>query len=513
MHAIRSIPLLAIACTLACSGDDPFDEPLERLAPVGTNAGIVIMDLTHDEAVFVTPTADRLNVERLAVGTEQSRARWAVALLDGTGILVLTAPETDKDEDVEEELHLLGQDGELVRSWEVHAPFTHVALSPDLARAVLYFGGDSGTGALQNANQVAIVDLARDDARLLTLDGFGGQVRTIEFPGARTPGQPGLVDVGGRARDIVAFLAQGEVVLLDAADPAADQVAVRFGDAAFEPVSSMLRPPNEMFDAPALFVRGTGLDVAMLTLVDKPDETTGVSGFSTQVSLIPIGAQTTDFGTFDGEAAPYLLSVGGSDLVFTDIRTQQSFRVGLEAPATHLRQRDHETPLGPVRQAIAWTDQGAAIHTLELDGVEDTLGRAPRHLGIETGIEDLVTLDNDRVLVGSGNNLYVVDISREQVTPLVSAVPYDPRASALVGDQLLLGTAGQDRLSTVDLSTLDPESMVLDAPIESFHHLPASGQALVVHPDSAGFITIADAESPSRGTSFTTWGVLLEGVL
>lgn len=504
---MRKLVLLAYIAGAAACEENPFDGPLEVLPPVGTEVGVVWIDATHREAVFVTPDDD-VAIERVAVGDDDVRVAWRVPTRDGTGVLVMTVPDSDKNEDAEERLHLLQQNGSVARTWDVQAPFTSVALGPDLRSAVLYFGLDGGTDALHNANQVAFLDLGTDEMRGLTLNGFGGQIRDVQFPGQGAP-----VDVGGRLRDIVAFLAESEVVLVDAADPTADQVAVRFGDAAFQPIGSMLRTGDAMFGDAALFVRGTGADVAMLTLVDKPDEMTGTPGFSTQISLIPVPSGASDFIAYNGEAAPYLLTVGGSVLAFTDIRTQQGFTIGLGDTASHLRLRQHETPLGPVTMAIAWEDGGTAIHTLELDGVEHTLGRTPRRLSIETGIETLILLDNDRALVGSGLTLYVVDFPLEQVTPLRSAVPYDAQASALHGDLLLLGTAGQDRVSTVDLRTLDPESVVLDDPIASFHYLRGTGRAVVVHPDTSGHITVIDGDEPSRKSSVSHWGVLFEGEL
>jgi hypothetical protein len=109
--------------------------------------------------------------------------------------------------------------------------------------------------------------------------------------------------------------------------------------------------------------------------------------------------------------------------------------------------------------------------------------------------------------------LYVVDLDEEQVTPLTSAVPFDPRSSVLRGDTLLLGTPGQQWVSTVDLLTLNPESMLLDHSIHSFHELPDSSLAMVVHEEELGMATIIDTTAPSRSSSHTVWGFLAEGVL
>jgi hypothetical protein len=226
-----------------------------------------------------------------------------------------------------------------------------------------------------------------------------------------------------------------------------------------------------------------------------------------------VGAQPNDMSAYDSGEAPYLVTVAGSAFVFTDIRTQQSFSVGTGEPVAQLFMRDAQTAAGTIRQAVAWAPGGYALHALDLDDIEDTIGRTPEPLAIETGIQDLVVLDNDRVLVSSGLSLYVVDLPLSQVTPLSAMSPYDARSSALEGNQLLLGTPGQTWVSTVDLLTLNPESMVLDDPIGSFHYLPDAGKVVLVHGDPVGHLTVADAQSPSRATSYVAWGYLLQGLL
>ncbi|MCA9652851.1 MAG: hypothetical protein KC501_23230 [Myxococcales bacterium] len=515
-RSIANLGSLLGLALVACAPDDPFEDLLDTRLPVATQDALAYVDDGHHQAVFVVPGDDHVGLVRRTVGDDRTRVLWTRSTLDGDGVLVMTGPASDKEEDVQEQLHWLPSDGDGdERVFDVLAPFTSSNLSPDGRRAVLHFGGGVGSGALQNANQVAIVDLQGGAVRNLTLNGFGGRLQTVDFPVPEGEVGPTAVDVGGRPLELVAFLAEGEVVLVDAGHDDVDQVAVRFGDAvAFSPVESLLRPGNELFGRPALFLRSDyGSDVAMLTLVDKSDETTGEPGFSAQVSLIPVGNGATDMSSYDGEDAPYLVTVDGSSMVFTDIRTQQSFSVGTGGQANRLFMRDAQVGTSTIRQAVAWAPGGRALYALDLDQVEDTIGRTPRVLNIESGIEDLVVLDNDRVLVSSGLSLYVVDLPLEQVTPLSAMSPYDARSSALDGDRLLLGTPGQTWVSTVDLVTLNPESMVLDDPITSFHYLPGTGKVVLVHSDVVGHLTVADAAAPSRSTSYVAWGYLLDGIL
>ena len=501
---------MMLVLALAGCDRDPYDGPLDIGPPIGTRSSVVWIDQRTQELIAAVPGDERIGVHRVQIGDDETRIAWAVPDRSGQQVLALVVPESERIEGVDDRLVRVAADGDgVIGEIPVRAPFSSIALGPDGNRVVLHFGSGPGTDVLQNANQVALVDLRNDSVRDLTLNGFGGTISSVQFPAPA-----GLVSIGSVQRELIAFLAEGEIVLVDAADPELDQVAVRFtNDVGFEPDATLLRPGNDLYDNAALFLRAsTGGDVAMLTLVDELDDAGALQGFSAQVSLVPVGAGASDFLVHDGEV-PYLVTVSGSTLSFIDIRTQQGFTVALTSGATRLMLRNEATTFGEIPQLVAWQPNGTEIHRLDLDGIADALGRRPETLQIAGGIQDLVRLDNDRVLVGSGMTLYVVDFPRSQVTPLTSMVPYDARSSALQDDRLLLGTPGQSWVSAVDLATLDPESMVLDHPISSFFHLSGKGKLAIVHDDSAGLVTITDASAPSRAKSYATWGIFIDRLL
>jgi len=494
----------------ACDHPDPYDAGLQILPPVTTRDGLVWPDRSRDQLIFALPAGDDLQILHAPAGDQHSDLAWAIASRDRSSVLALTVPASAKEEDVDEQLLRFPADGDgdpVV--YDVHAPFSAAALSPDLRRAILYFGGAGGSEQLHNANQIAIVDLKGEGVQNITLNGFGGVLSSVEFPGQLTEGEPTPILIGGANYDIAAFLAASEVVLMNMDDPQLDQVAVPLGpDIGFTPVRTLLRPGNPLFADPALFVlSSSGHEVGMLSLLPEGDG----AGFTAQISLISVGQSAADFVFHDTATVPYLVTVDASAaaLVFTDIRTQGGFTVPLGAPASRLLLRDSDSG----RQVVAWAEGGAQLSTLELAGIDDSLGRKPAHLKIETGIDSLVQLDNDRLLIASSINLYVVDLPDEQVTPLSAMTPYSASSSALVGERLLLGTAGQSWVSTVDLATLNPESMLLDGAIESFHYLPGPKRIVVTHADSVGHLTVVDPSEPSRKTSRVHWGFLLQGVL
>lgn len=498
-----------------CEYDDPFDVSPMRAGPVSTQDSVVWLDAEAESFLFASPREDRVLMRRVDATLDRTKVAWFQPTLDRSRILAMLVPASERDEDVDERLLIFdGSGADDPVEISVDAPFSTASLSPDNRQAVLHFGDGNGTGVLQNANQAAIVDLLAGTSRQLTLGGFGGRLLSVQFPTASEDGSSTPVTIGTTPRDLIAFIADGEVVLVDAADAAADQVAIRFmPDVALSPTDLLLRRPNEKFPSPVLFLRDdTSADVAMLTLVDKPDPETGIPGFSAQVSLLPVPSAASDFVIHDSDDVPYLVTLGAGGFIFNDIRTQESFPISLEGDqATEMFIRTADTLAGPQPQLVAWARGSNVIHRLDLDGVDEALGRRPERFSITTGIEELVVLDNDRILVGSGQTLYVVDFVTEQVTPLSARAPYDPRASVLAGNSLLLGST--EWISTVDLTTLNPESMLLDDRIESFHYLPGLERIVTVHPDASGFVTVVDATAPTRASSYSQWGLFLESEL
>lgn len=513
--------------TSACNGDDRFIDDARFDDPVATASSLVWIDHESTELLFLTPTQDDATRTRVAGAGEGHRPRWIHPTVDGGRLLVLTTPESDTVTPSSPQLriHSAGGDVEPI-AIDVAAAYSHVTLSPDGRWAVLHFasGGTSLGEEVQNANLVTLVDLQVHGARTFTLDGFGGRLQEVQFPGSSDSSHPPTIRIGARDRALVAFLAEGEIVLVDAADPTANQVAVRFfPDISFSPQATLLRPGNETFPNPALFLRSSSSsDVAMLTLVDVSDPTRGTSGWSAQVSLLPIGRAASDFAALDSDGVPYLVTLDPQalELVFTDIRTQQGFGISLSDRVDRFYLRHRATASGVEPQLVTWaqaqgggSNGGQTIYTLDLTEIDKTAGQRPHGIRLQHAIHDLVRLDDDRALASTASALYVIDFVEDRVTPLSTPTMFDPRRSTIYGDTLLLGTPGQSFVTSVDLATLSPTSIRLDAPIAEFFHLSQAGRVAVLHDDPEGHVTFLDPQVPARSTSTTLWGFLYEGLL
>lgn len=484
---------------------------------MATASSVVQVDETHQEIVFLTPDERDLTVTRQSLESADEVVIWSKPLRDGSGLLVLTGPSDLRKDHVGHKLYRFSRDGQgEPQVFAVEAPFNAVALSPDYRHAVLYFTEGESDSPLHNANLVAIVDLATGTApHSMTLQGFGGRLTSVHFPGQREEGKAAPTMVGDTMRDIVAFLAEGEVILADLDHPDSNQPAVSLGDSVgATPVATLMRPGNALYPEPAVFVRfDGGSDVSMLSLRAKE----GAEGhFTFDQSPLTVGTGTGDMDFYDDGEVPLFIATDRRDgeLVFTDIRTEQSFTVYLGGSVGQLFLRQHDTGSGLVDQAVVWEKSGTTVYTLDLDDIQDAVGRRPTEYRIGGGATGLVKLDNDRVLVGAPNQLIVIDFVRDQITPFTINTAYDDFDAGLQDGTLLLGSQDQPWISKVNLDTLAPQSMLLDHYIEAFYLLPDNNSIVTVHEEGgAGLLTVTPTSAFSRADSITHWGYLAQDIL
>jgi hypothetical protein len=517
MVSALAFSVVTCAAQAGCTGDaGHHDEPLDVAGPVATDRGLVFDDNTHDEILVAKPVAGTLELARLKIGTASDEVSWMEPTVSGDAVLLMNVATDAKQENVVEQLIRLDSTTLAQTPYDVGAPFNAIKLTQDGRYGVLYFAEGLPSQPLQNVNQAAIVDFRDDTVRLITVDGFGGRVRDVIFP------EGGMgVDVAGVSRDLAVFVAQGEAVIVDMADPDVNetQVAFRFDTSAnFVPSEVLARPADDLIDMPSLFfVSESDADVTMLNLVEKINTSDELDRFTVQPGLIPVGSGTTDIELFRGGGIAYLLSIREYGVLFTDIATQGSFFIDYGAPVEAGYLRPSEYNGAPSTELVAWSYGGSYLHTLDLTNIESALGRTPELTKISNRIGDISVLDEDRMLVEALNDsfqFYIVDFARDFVAPLTWGVAFDLSSATVMSNQLLLGVPGYNRVGSIDLDTFDPSEVELDSPLESMHVLSATGRLVAVHESrSYGYLTDVDALELSRGNATSHLGFFLEGDL
>ena len=110
----------------------------------------------------------------------------------------------------------------------------------------------------------------------------------------------------------------------------------------------------------------------------------------------------------------------------------------------------------------------------------------------------------------------VIDLAQRTVSPIVAEVP--PSRIALSTDKIWVGPQAGERLGFINLATLAPGEVRLDAPITAILPLPkaADGKSRVVVIDGAnpaGSLTVLDGDKPERATARAVVGFLLQDLL
>ena len=505
-----------------CQSDTTgLSDELQVQAPVSTDRNLVYEDRTHDELVFVSAIEDALNVRREVIGTEDDVIAWKRPTVDRDALLLMNVAVDAKQEDVVEQLIRIDSNTLDRTVYDVGAPFTDVALSSDGRYAVLYFGQASNSQPLQNVNQAAIVDFTADAVeeavRLITLDGFGGRVEGVVFPDDAMG-----INVAGIQRDLAVFVAVGEVVIVDLADERADetQVAFRFDTSVnFRPSRILARPADDLIDSPALFfVSPNDADVTMLSLLEKPQlgDIDTTDRFTVQPGLLPVGLSSNAIALYNSNDVPYLLAFRSTGILFTNIETQADFFVDFGAKIEDGFLRPSTQSGVPSTEVVAWALGGSYLFTLDLTNIESALGRTPTLHKIADRVRAVSVVNDAKVLVTSVEDsfeFYLVDFDKQLVAPLRSSVPFDLDRVFVDAGRVIIGAPDYDVVSSIDLDTLDTESVVLDAPLQRLHRLRATGRAMAVHADSAGFFTDLDARDLSRAGARSFWGFILDGAL
>ena len=517
----RALLLLPL---LACQSWDPaYTQPPALLPPVAldaqvalvetTNARVYLLDPAHPEArVRLVPvTKDpvlatrRRGKNELVVLSRGQRGEPGLAPLPATLSIVPADP------------------GLAPRVLPLGSRFNALAQSDDGRFLVAHFGPGDGTGdALFNPNEIAIVDLTATTVVSRTIRSFGSVPSQVVFsPVLNLPDGP---------RTLAVILSPGYVTLLDLEHPTRPEITVPL---TLPDDRRSLQPVQVLFESkdPAVHVRVTGAnDIYSLRLLpvapaERPPEG---NDFTPALSQLAAGTSPTDMALFDTADGPRLLVVspGSSDAFVIDARTSRSTRIALDEPANRIHVFEGAGPGDPKSRARALLIgvglTSRSIGFLDLDQLE-LQGRRnldSRPMGAPA-LESLFFPARGLAVAVHGSQpgspgVSVIDLAQRTVAPIVAEVP--PSRIVPAADKIWVGPESGDRLGFINLGTLAPGEVRLDAPITAILPLGKSAdgksRVVVVHgANPAGSVTVLDGDKPDRATARAMVGFLLQDLL
>jgi hypothetical protein len=282
---------------------------------------------------------------------------------------------------------------------------------------------------------------------------------------------------------------------------------------------------------PAVYVRVQGAnDIYALRLLPVAPAERAPNGndFSPALGLLAAGSGPADMALYETADGPRLLVVSPSsrDAFVIDARSSRSTRIELDDAANRIHIYESTGPGDPKSRARALLiGTGVEVRTvsfLDLDQLE-VQGRRnldSRPMGAPALEALFFPARGQAVVLHRAQprmaGVSVIDLAQRTVAPIFAEVP--PSRIAATLDKIWVATDSGDRLGFINLMTLAPGEVRLDAPVTAILPLAraADGKSRVVlvhGADPIGSVTVLDGDKPDRATARAIHGFLLQDLL
>ena len=525
---MRTLPfvLTAAFAAVAC-GDrqDDIDRGPQLLDPLGLESTVVLIDQREPAALLYDVAADPLPASATKLPLPHDPA-MIVRRNDADEALVLCRGRRADSKHAAEPAALVAVSGNArSRTYQLGNPFGQLIQSED-GRYVFLLKGEQSGRLLDNPNEVAIVDLdaAPKDSgavTLRTLRSFGDSPRAVIF----SP----MMAIAGEDRRLAVILSDTNVTLLDLDHLERRETTVQLTSEG----SASVVPSQVTFNtnAPEIYVRATGSsDVYVFNLSaraegDTSDDDEPRNDFRPFIDQLGVVGAPSDMALYSSGAGNRLLvlsggqagSVGSASVV--DASTSNVTAVALPSPASQALTFTSTSPRDQMTRprALLYSPGSTQLLFLDLEDLEERGSRNLETLSLQQPIKELVPmLEEGRVLIlHDDQRVSLIDLAGRTVSPITTSVRLDQALFDHERRRLWVGPQGQNFLGWLELDTGDTRETLLDARID--HVVPlldgGHGYIAVLHPSRLGYLTVLDADDPTRESARSVRGFLAAGLL
>lgn len=526
----RAHALLCLIGAIALAGCENrhriFEEPLAITGPIVVGRHLVYLDNSRQRVILVRPYEG--SVEHVDVGRRPS---FMLPTPDHSQLIVLCKGwmATSRDEEDEQpSLNIINPFTAERQAHDLGSPFDEVAVSDDNRFAVAFYSANAAPGeteVFRNPNAVAILDMETGELQEKNVRSFGDVPRGVVFsPSSMAP----LLPDGslGSPRTLAVVFAEGYITLLDVTHPERREITVRLS----LPGMSATVTPTELVFAPTAgtaYLRASGSnDVYVLSLTAREASEPEENDFVVSINTLGAGSIPSDVALFaDGGHQKVLIANQASeDLTVIDALTARFVTIPVGDPVDRILVYPETNP--EVAVIFSSGSPRRTIHFLELEGVEDALGRnlttlegAEPVVGMEmipNRAQALVIHDHHRSVMS------ILDLYERTLSPFTGHEALSGYAMTSDG-QLLAGYSGHDdRVGVVNLDHMSSRAVVLDhRPRRIFTLRLGRGESsdpelravLIDHHESYGLLTVLpNPLSDNADSTFALRGFLIDGI-
>lgn len=525
MRALSLAVLVSITAASCGGRDASYDMPYQVLEPLVLGDALVFVETNVPRAHVVRVRPNRVSSFRVPIApnpivSERRRGPVEEVLILSRGTRdqagVTPSPST---------LTVLSRNPATApRVYEIGNPFNALAQSEDGRYAIAYFQENAGADRfLFNPNEIAVVDLeaapGADNPRLRTVRSFGGVPLGIAY-------SPPLRLAGREPRTLAVVYSRSYVTLLDLAHLERPEFTIRLTSAND---ARDLFPEQVLFRGGSLFVRCRNTtDIFEVSLRDRVDAPVGGNDYEPTLNALATNAPPSDMAIFSAEdGTPRLLVVSSSraEASVVDPSAGRLSTFPLEEAATEIvlfeAVSSETNAIAPHALLLRSDDTSAIVSFVDLARIEDRGSRNVESLRLGASVQAVLPL-RDRGLVlflhggWSAERVSVLDLEKRTVAPIYAEVNL---SSAVVspGRDAIFVQGWSDRLGFLDLETLRPGEIRLDAPIEAVVPLERAVDdryyVATFHSGFGGRVTFIDVGAPERGEAFGLEGFLFDDLL
>ncbi len=503
---------LAMCGALACCGKDPSRLPGVGGSPtLAVDNGLLFLDDTEPQVYLLDLTRKVAAVDHIDVprGVKTALARpgqdpGQVVLL--TAGLAASKAAGEHQPQVEAHLVVLSAAGEQAR-YPLGSRFGALALAPDGHFAVAY----APEAGFSFGTSIAVVDLttpprAGHNPRLINVTSLDGQVpaRFVFSPEVNAAGEP---------RRLLATLVSNYINLIDLGHIERGEITIPLT----LPGSGLSLDPHEiLFAGDRIYVQSRGATDVLVVQLTETTLAVNPHGFETSLLSLPVGHALRGAALVGAADAPRLLALSDAGAHMIDPRTGKGTDVALAGDYDAALLFEARSPGDDARRQRALlygTD--ARIAFLDLDATGVAAAASAEEMVLPEGVRQALPLLDRKLLVltHDGDRISVVDLERRTVAPLSLGAKVQSTVLDSVRARLWITTV-DGGLGTLDLATLVPAQILLDADATELVLVPGSqAQMAVIHRSDAGFVTLLEADQPSRPAGRALLGFLWNGVL
>jgi hypothetical protein len=517
---IGALALGSLAAGACGERDSSLERSIDLMdAPIALSGELVFID-RNDRAFLLDVSGSELSAEAQVVALPHAPKLATRRNGKGKGeVLVLTGGRRASDSEKAEPATLTAiEHNGSVRKYTLGNPFDRMQQSED-GRYVFMFKSGSSERLLDNPNEIAIVDLSKpprdkDAINLRTLRSFEDAPLSVVY----SPPMSLL----GETRRLAIVLSHSNVTLIDLDHLARRETTVQLSGIN----DKQVEPAQVAFDPvlPKLYVRGAASnDVFVFNLSARPGGTVDPDGskeehndFRPSIDQLGVGALPSDMALYDSPNGTRLLVLSAESMQASIVSATAVTDVPLDARAGQVLVFDAPSPRdrNSAPRALLYDGNGSTLQFLDLSDIEERGKRNLEVVDLPSPIVKLVAMPGEqRVLVLHDEGVSLVDLAGRTVSPLSSDRKLEDAEFDAARHRLWVGPGGQSFVGWLDLETGDTHELLLDESISTLTPMFEDGHVAIVHPSSVGYVTLLDANKPTRESARSVRGFLIAGLL